>query len=291
MALRPMTKKKSNTKSRGKSHAFWRNMAIFMVLMLGGVIGTSSYFLSTRNIDPWEFYVNMANPYERFVRIYPGLRKEQIADIYSKVLGWNDTDTQAFLNSTPTNNDTDSDGYYFPGSYWFGVNTGGAEVAKTMMDSFTTNVDKNVLDKKGSNLAGTINLDTAVRIASIIQREAAGKADMPLISGIIWNRLFQGMDLQIDATLQYAKGTSTDWWPQVLSDDKNIDSPFNTYKNKGLPPDAISEPSLDAIEAAYNPQKTSCIFYIHDNNHNIHCSTTYAPQVKNVQTYLVDNQN
>jgi UPF0755 protein len=132
-----------------------------------------------------------------------------------------------------------------------------------------------------------INVDTAVKIASLIQREAAGKQDMNLISGIIWNRIFNVMDLDIDATLQYAKGNDADgWWPQVIPADKYIDSPYNTYKNAGLPPSAISNPGLAAIEAAYNPQKTSCIYYFHDNNKQIHCSVTYADQVKKIDEYL-----
>jgi UPF0755 protein len=154
-----------------------------------------------------------------------------------------------------------------------------------------------------------INLDTAVRIASIIQREAAGGADMNIISGVIWNRIFKGMSLDMDATLQYAKATeqeksladairgesssstldagSITWWPKVESKDKYIDSPFNTYKNDGLPPTAISNPSLAAIKAAFNPAKTDCLFYIHDNSRNIHCATTYAVHKQNVQKYLV----
>jgi UPF0755 protein len=109
---------------------------------------------------------------------------------------------------------------------------------------------------------------------------------MNLISGIIWNRIWSGMRLDIDATLQYAKGDEKKWWPVVLSADKNIASPYNTYKTIGLPPTPISNPSLAAIEAAYNPQKTACIFYFHDDNRIIHCSKTYAEHKKGVEVYL-----
>ena len=108
---------------------------------------------------------------------------------------------------------------------------------------------------------------------------------MKLISGIIWNRIFKGMKLQIDATLQYAKGDESLWWPQVKSEDKNIDSPFNTYMYE-MPPGPISSPGISAIEAAYNPQKTSCLFYLHDKNRQIHCSATYAQHLINIKRYL-----
>ncbi len=131
-----------------------------------------------------------------------------------------------------------------------------------------------------------LDLDTAIRIASIIQREAAGPHDMRLISGIIWNRMAKGMSLELDATLQYVKGTEDNWWPSVKSKDKYLDSPYNTYKYKGVPPGAISNPSIDAINSVYNPQKTDCIFYLHARNRQIHCSKTYEQHLANIRAYL-----
>jgi UPF0755 protein len=132
-----------------------------------------------------------------------------------------------------------------------------------------------------------INEETALKIASIIQREAAGKKDMNLISGIIWNRIFNGMKLQIAATLQYAKGSEEDgWWQRVNSEDKKIDSSYNTYLHAGLPPGPIANPGLAAISAAYNPQKTNCLFYLHDKKRKIHCATTYEQHKKNIDIYL-----
>ena len=109
---------------------------------------------------------------------------------------------------------------------------------------------------------------------------------MKLISGIIWNRIFSGMKLQMDATLQYAKGTEEDgWWGTVKPEDKKIVSSYNTYLHAGLPPSAIANPGLAALDAAYNPQKTTCIFYLHDKNGTIHCATTYAQHLKNIDRY------
>ena len=93
------------------------------------------------------------------------------------------------------------------------------------------------------------------------------------------------MKLQMDATLQYAKGDASDWWPQVNPSDKNIDSPYNTYLHTDLPPTPIASPGLAAIAAAYNPLTTSCLFYIHDKHGVIHCSATYAGQLSNIAKY------
>lgn len=268
----------------------------------------TSLFLYKNGLDPLEFYSNLANPTKRFVTIQPGLRREQIAERLTKVLSWNASNTEAFLNTAPQDERGVLDGYYMPGSYWFDLDATGADVANQMLRKFNTEVSNKVLAKQagGKNGAvsgrnntsgkgadagalptgGKINLDTAVRIASIIQREAAGPSDMKIISGVIWNRLFRGMTLDMDATLQYAKASSTDWWPDVLSKDKYIDSDYNTYQNKGLPPTAIANPSLAAIEAAFNPQKTECLFYIHSNR-NIYCAKTYQAHKNNIQRYLV----
>ena len=94
------------------------------------------------------------------------------------------------------------------------------------------------------------------------------------------------MSLDIDATLQYVKGTEENWWPQVESKDKFIDSPYNTYKNTGLPPHPIANPGLAAISAALNPLTTSCLYYLHDKYGRIHCSPSYAGHKTNIELYL-----
>ena len=135
-----------------------------------------------------------------------------------------------------------------------------------------------------------VSLDTAVKIASIIEREARGKDDMRLVSGVIWNRLFKEMSLDMDATLQYAKGNAdTGWWPKVVPKDKFIDSPYNTYANEGLPPTPISNPRLSTIEAALNPKKTDYLFYIHDKYGIFRGARTYKEHKQNIARYYGKN--
>ncbi len=230
-------------------------------------------------------YQNMANPFVRYVRIPEGLRKEEVALIYKKNLGWDNDQILAFLNESPGTKTVNLEGHYFPATYVLAANADGASVKDAMITKFNNNLFGKEGNKSKIN-KDVINVDTALTIASLIQREA-GRTDMNLISGIIWNRIWNGMSLDIDATLQYAKGTSQNgWWPQVHSADKKIDSPYNTYLNAGLPPSPISNPGPAAIEAAYNPTPTSCLFYFHDNNHQIHCSKTYAEHAALVNQYL-----
>jgi UPF0755 protein len=240
-----------------------------------------------------------------------GLRREEIAEIFRKTLSWSPLQVKEFIASAPHDSRGVLDGYYMPGGYWVSQYATGKEVAEQMLNNFDKIVSEKAISgssptSKSKNIAtptisdkksvktnpfnSKINLDTAVRIASIIEKEAAGKKDMKLISGVIWNRMFQGMNLQMDATLQYAKATSTNWWPEVTGKDKYIDSPYNTYANKGLPPTAISNPSIDAILAALNPVKTNCIYYIHDKNRNIHCTPSYEVHKANIEKYLLGSR-
>src|SRR3990167_4870782 len=221
------------------------------------------------------FYVSLANPYMRIVRVEEGLRKEEIATVVAEKLDWDMQQKEDFINSARV------EGHYFPKTYLIYKDEDPAVVSATMLDEFSKQVNK-VKQLKSNKSKQIINENTAIKIASIIQREAAGKGDMNLISGIIWNRIFSGMKLQIDATLQYAKGNEEDGWlGQVTSADKKIKSAYNTYLYAGLPPGAIANPGLAAISAAFNPQKTNCLFYLHDRNRKIHCTKTYEEHKKN----------
>lgn len=260
------------------------NYTYEFLLYLSKFIGVrAGAYTLNKGMSLFEIAQNLANPYMRYVKIAEGKRKEEIADQFGKTLGWSDQDRQQFMNVETESNLKVSDGYYFPETYLVPVDSDGKEVATTMVDRF----NEQIVDHYAKSPKNIRNLDTVLTIASIIQREAAGKSDMKLISGIIWNRLFNGMALQVDATVQYAKGTQEKWWPRVSIDDiKTLDSPYNTYLNKGIPPGPISNPGLAAIDAAFNPQKTSCLFYLHDRTRNIHCSQTGAEHIEKVNLYL-----
>ncbi len=158
-----------------------------------------------------------------------------------------------------------------------------AEVAPLILDQFHTEV----LSRYTTEVASVVPLHDALTIASLLEREAYDFEDMRHISGVIWNRLFIDMRLQLDATLQYAKGSkpSEPWWPKVRPVDKYIASAYNTYKYEGLPPTPIANPSLEAILAALNPSETECMFYFHDKNSGFHCAKTYEEHVALLKQY------
>lgn len=277
MNAKKKTKFKKSFFSKIKAQTFfWFSIPIIVVLFI--------FIFSNLSIGlllDWSFYQSLANPSIKTVNIREGLRKEEVAEVLTKSLGWSEQEKQKFLTAHLAFNDEPYEGKYFPKTYLIHKDAPPEDVSKTLTDEY----EKKISKVKRAKTTQILNEDTALIVASLIQREAAGKNDMRLISGIIWNRVFAGMKLQIDATLQYAKGEEELWWPQVDPRDKYIESPFNTYKYN-IPPSPIASPGMSAIEAAYNPQKTSCMYYLHDKYRKIHCSKTYEEHKRKIEKYL-----
>ncbi len=233
------------------------------------------------NLSHIEFYQSLANPSVKYVKVHEGMRKEQIAAILTDTLKWDEKDVADFMGYDEYRS-SKFEGKYFPDVYLVPRDITGTDMKKVMNQRF----QKKTADIESKLATTTLNMDRVLTIASIIQREAAGKSDMNLISGIIWNRIWKGMSLQMDATLQYAKGNEENgWWPRVTAADKKIDSPYNTYRNPGLPPSPIAEPGLAAIQAALEPAETNCLYYFHSNR-KIYCSTNYKDHKSKIDMYL-----
>jgi len=222
------------------------------------------------------WYQQLASPTGRVLVIQPGQRKEEVAEKFAELLSWDTESRTEFLTLTNKSSHL-TEGIYFPGRYLTHVEATPKEVSALI----TTAFGAEILTRYTNEVALQVPLEQALIIASLIEREAYDFTDARIISGIIWNRLFAGMHLQLDATLQYAKadGTHGTWWPRAVPEDKYIDSPFNTYEHSGLPPAPIANPSLDAILAALNPIETDCMFYFHDDYSKFHCSETYEEHV------------
>ena len=225
-----------------------------------------------------------SEPQLKWITIPEGLRKEEIGERLAKELHWSNEELEKW-NTTYTAMQYDyREGVYFPDTYLIPTDENGLDTAKRTINRFNERFAGYPEEFTAKNIKWT----TALTLASIIQREAAGPHDMPLIAGILWNRLDQNKQLEIDATVQYARGkTENDWWSPIKgSDTRSIESPFNTYLNKGLPPHPISNPGMDAIEAVLNPEATDCIYYLHDSEGIIHCSASFAEHELNMDQSL-----
>jgi cell division protein YceG involved in septum cleavage len=234
-----------------------------------------------------DWYQNLATPATRILIIQSGERKEEVVKNISRILRWNTTESEEFLALMAANFPTIPEGTLYPGRYVVASDAKPETVAIAITERFNAEVRLRYAD----TIATKVPLETALVIASLIEREAYDFTDMRYISGVIWNRLFIDMKLQIDATLQYARGAHTAaaggrFWPVPTPADKYIDSPFNTYKHAGLPPSPIANPSIEAIVAALNPRSTDCLFYYHTNDGTFYCNTTYENHKAGIAKHL-----
>jgi UPF0755 protein len=214
----------------------------------------------------------------------PGLTLQQIADRVGKLEGKSADKFMAAANSNTIrskyepNDVTSLEGFTWPDTYLVGANETEAQILQKIVTQFDTKADEIGLASSGANNALMTPFQALVS-ASLIQAEAGTKDDDPLISAVIVNRLKDDMPLQIDATLCYAKGGC----PPVPTDaDRKIDSPYNTYKFKGLPPGPIKTVSEVALRAALNPAPVDYKYYVSDANGKTYYAATLAEHEKNV---------
>ncbi|MBW3615738.1 MAG: endolytic transglycosylase MltG [Actinobacteria bacterium] len=124
----------------------------------------------------------------------------------------------------------------------------------------------------------------AIVVASLVERETRFDEERAKVASVIYNRLKKGMLLQVDATVIYALGKSADRNVRVLFKDLEVDSPYNTYKVKGLPPTPIAAPGRASLEAALNPEPGPFLFYVvteKDGRHSF--ATTEAEHAANIR--------
>ncbi len=127
------------------------------------------------------------------------------------------------------------------------------------------------------------SLQEIITMASIMEEEANGEEDRNMVSGILWNRIDQGIGLYADATIRYALQKPKE---ALRVSDLETDSPYNTRKYKGLPPGPIANPGLQSIHAALHPTQTAYLYYLHDAKGVAHYAETNDEHNKNKSLYL-----
>lgn len=195
-------------------------------------------------------------------------------------------DYQEFLSLTDN-----LEGYLFPDTYLIPKEASPSAVIKI----FNRNFEKKFSSELERQVKGEgLTKKQVLILASIVEREAKYNEDRPIVAGILLKRWRKGWPLQADATLQYALATTTcnlqpetcNWWPKVSRDAKQIDSPYNTYKYKGLPPTPICNPGLALIKAVINPKDSPYWFYLSEPSGTVHYAKTAEEHNENIEKYL-----
>ncbi|PIP14941.1 hypothetical protein COW98_01445 [Candidatus Roizmanbacteria bacterium CG22_combo_CG10-13_8_21_14_all_35_9] len=212
-----------------------------------------------------------------WVTLIEGTRKEEIAQIISQNLGIPETEFLKYAK----------EGYLFPDTYLLPKDATPESIVKILENNFNKKFSTELQQKaKAKGLSPT----ETIILASLVEREAKLSEDRQLVASVILNRFKTEMKLDIDATIQYTLGYQPEektWWKKVLTtDDLAIDSPYNTYKNKGLPPTPICNPGLAAIQAIANAPETDYFYYLSDKKGKIHYAVTLEEHNENVRKYL-----
>ncbi|MDQ0191990.1 UPF0755 protein [Paenibacillus wynnii] len=173
------------------------------------------------------------------------------------------------------------EGYLFPETYEIVKDSTVQEVVEAMLTQFKKKLDtipnwQQKLKERG------LSLHELLTVASLVEREVVVDSERPLVAGVIYNRLDKGQKLEIDATVQYLLDKQKE---RLLNKDLEVDSPYNTYRNVGLPPGPICNPGLAAIEAALSPEASEYFFYVtkKDGSQAHLFAKTYKEHLANIQ--------
>ena len=198
-----------------------------------------------------------------------GFNIKQIAKVLSEN---NICNENKFIESATSQN---LEGYLFPNTYFLLPQMDEQEVIKIMNDEFNkfwTKEKEEILKQTKKSKKDIIIL------ASIVEKEAVEDDERPIIAGIFINRLSKGMRLESCATILYTMGISKE---RLTFEDLKFESPYNTYKYKGLPPGPICNPGAEAIDAVLNPVITENLYFVSKGNGTHFFSSTFEQHVKN----------
>ncbi len=208
------------------------------------------------------------------ITIPEGVNSYEIADIITN--NFPSFDKKVFLSIIEKQK---LEGYLFPDTYFFVPDIKEEDIVKIMTDNFNAKINDLRLDieKFGKSLSDVI------KMASIVEEEARTLESREIVAGILWKRISIGMALQVDSSFKYINGKTT---ATLTIEDLKIDSPYNSYTKRGLPPTPISNPGLEAIKATIYPIKTGYFYFLTGNDGNMYYATTFDEHVENKFKYL-----
>jgi UPF0755 protein len=229
-------------------------LKVFIELLKSGNGIVAGDYLITKNSPVFTVAWQVARGYHKVtqikVTIIEGSTNEEIANLLAdKLTGFH---KDLFLSEANA-----KQGYLFPDTYFFFPQDTREEIVEKLSNNF-----KNKIKSISSSINSSgKSLSDIIIMASILEREASGKDDAGVISGILWKRISLGMPLQVDADM-------------------------TTYKTKGLPEQPLNNPGLAFINTALNPVKSPYLYYLHDKNGKVHYAVTFEEHKRNIANYL-----
>jgi len=240
-----------------------------------------------KNIQPGIFKIGRGNSVSKLVKIITN------RDLAGKKLtfleGWTVRDYLEYLkknnladekNANELSKSGSLEGYLFPDTYFVPANITLKDLIKIMRDNFNAKAGVILEQAARSQKKTALELLT---VASLVEAEANTEEDRRLTADIIWRRLDIGMPLQLDSTVNYVTGNKK---PAISLAEQTIESLFNTYKYKGLPPWPINNPGLAAIMAAIAPKRNDYWFFLTGNDGKMYYARNLKEHEENKNRYL-----
>ncbi|MCB9819321.1 endolytic transglycosylase MltG [Candidatus Nomurabacteria bacterium] len=206
------------------------------------------------------------------VTLPEGFTIKEFAGIASESLP--DFNAEEFLSENSS-----LEGYLFPDTYYVPADFTATEFSSLLRQTFAEKTET----LQASLKTHPLGLDGVINMASLLEREANTEESMKMVSGILQNRLTEGMRLQTDASLEYVLNRPLG---TLTADDLEIDSPYNTYRYDGLPPTPIGNPGLTSIMAVLEPTPSDYFYYLTDEDGEFHYAKTFDEHRANIERYL-----
>ena len=211
-----------------------------LVILEGWDVQDIGKYLESKNVCKQSYFVALAN------KDYSG----EFSALGGPASGWD------FLEDKPKN--VGLEGYLFPDTYQIARGETCEDVLTLMLDNFNQKLTlalRTEIQKQNKSIFEMITM------ASLLEKEVRISEEKKIVAGILWKRISVGMPLQLDSTVNYITGKND---PGAKIKDTKIDSPYNTYKYKGLPKGPIASPGMDSILSAMKPKKTNYWYYMTD---------------------------
>ncbi|MDX3380468.1 endolytic transglycosylase MltG [Streptomyces niveiscabiei] len=251
-----------------------------VLVVTGAVVAAAAVAVPLLNLE--RAAPEAAKP--KVLTIPEGWRSGQVYEAVDKALALPVGTTRKTFPKTglklPADAEGNPEGYLFPATYPLTEKSTPQSLLAYMVD--TANKKFNGAPMAAGAQRNAMNVYQAVTIASIIQAEAATKADMGKVARVVFNRLERGMPLQMDSTINYALNRST---LNTADADTKIDSPYNSYQRMGLPPTPIDNPGEEAMRAAITPTPGDWLYFVTVRPGDTRFTANYAEHQRNVAEF------
>lgn len=171
-----------------------------------------------------------------------------------------------------------AEGFIYPATYDFPVGISEQDMLKMMVEQFDKTMQKEGIAKTVAER--NLNMRDVVNMASMVELEAVFAEEQPRIAGVFLKRVEIGMPIQSDTTIQYILGAQKE---VITFADTKIQNPYNTYQNPGLPPGPIGSPSLNAIKAVLEPEKTDYLYFVAEKDGHHRFTKTYDEHLQAIK--------